>query len=201
MGRSSIDLNRGVSGFVQSMQDLKSRGIDSCVKIHATKTVRDGQTTYHTYSSTNAKGFWPGSKARRQKKADDAMAALTAFVKDMARKHNFSESDRTTAYAMVASVFRDPDNAVKNLNKLASHLEDCAGTVPWRTNMRANDATNQTEMEFHQISQGIRNGQKGLLNPRSDFAKSMKTNVMPEAPAAAKRPFKVLNLEEELGAK
>lgn len=200
MGHVSINLNGGVSGFKDSMQDLKSRGIESGVKIHATTTTENGKTTYHTYSSDNRKGHWWGSSKRRQQKADNAMAALTQFVSDMATKHNFSDSDRLSANAMVASVFRDPKNAVRNLHTLANHLENAAGTAPWRTQMRANEATKQTQMEFNQISQGIQNGQKGLLNPKSDFAKAMSKNVMPDAPKTPKAPFKVLNLEDELGA-
>ena len=212
MGHNGINLSGGVSGFTQSMHNLKKNGVENGVKIYAKpltdkngniQTDDQGFVKYNTYSSDNSKGFWFGSTKRQQNKTDNAMKALTDFVNKMATKHNMSKDDRISANALVASVFLDSKNAVSNLNKLANLLEDASGTAQWKTNMRANETAKQTKQEYIDISQGMMTGQKGLLNPKSDFAKAIKTNVMPqddEPKKKVKHETRVLDLTAELGS-
>jgi len=210
MGHSSINLQGGVSGFAQSLQNMKAKGMDSGVKIHATPIKINGQVQkdsagnikYHTYSSNNSKGIWPGSSKKREQKVKNAQAQLTKFVQDMANQHQLSKDDRISAQVLVADVFINPDNAAQSLQKLSNLLEDASGSAAWKTKMRANESKKQVDHEFREISQGIATGQKGLLNPKSDFAKSMKQNVLPVAsqPAASKG-IRTVNLDEELGGR
>ena len=209
MGHNGVNLNNGVQGFVQSMQDLKSKEVENGVKLYAQpltdkdgKAVIDEQTglpKYNTYTSNNKKSWRWGAAKKRQTKSDNAMKAFTNFVNKACINHNLSKDVRISANALVASIFRDPGNAVTNMRKLANLLEDASGINPWKTEMRNNQAKNDVDVEHHQLWEAMQNGEKGLLNPKSDYAKSIMRPVLPQPNIKQKSAsYKVVDLEKDL---
>ena len=212
MGHNGVNLNAGVQGFVQSMQDLKSEGVDNGVKLYA-QPLKDengnvqidqetGNVKYNTYTSDNKKSWKWGATKNRKTKSDNAMKAFTSFINKVGVQHNLNKEVRISANALVASIFRDPDNAVSNMHKLANLLEDATGINPWRTEMRANQQANDMQVENHQLWQAMQNGDKGLLNPKSDFAKAIKKPVIPQTNKTQQNSNglpKIFDINKDLG--
>jgi len=209
MGHSGINLQGGISGFAQSVQQLKSKGMDKDVKFYATpvksrgKVQKDenGNIKYSIYASNKSKGKWPGAESRQNRKAEMGSRLLTDFLNKMQVEHNLDKKTMMDANILVAKIGVNRQHVAKDLKDLADLLENATGVNPWKARMKDNEAKKQVQQEYRQITQGMKSGQKGLLNPKSDFAKAIKQNVMPvSSQPPASKGIKTLNLEDELGS-
>ncbi len=185
---NGINLSSAQS-FVESVNTMRQSDSPKNVKIYA----KEVNGKVETYASDNKKGWFAGK--RQAKKSAAAKSALAAFVKIVGGQH-LTKDEMITANVLVASIFIDSDHSFDNLQKLSNLLENAAGIEPKQNNSGDLRHEVDEEAEMQELYNALESGEKGLLNPKSDFTKSITKSIVPKSKTQQKTGLDYFSFKE-----